>query len=420
MLTDVQIRKAKAQEKDYKLTDSGGLHLFVSKSGGKLWRYRYKFAGKEKLHSLGQYPDMSLVEARAERDKQKQLLKSGRDPSAVKKIEKISTKSSQGDTFEVLAREWHGMKKSMWVEVHAADVIDSLEADVFPFLGAMQMNDITPANVLSVLRLIEARDAKETAKRVRQRISAVFVYAISCGKANTDPAAIVQGAMAPRKKGRQPAIVNLDQARKMLKDVEEAPAHPITKLAHRLLAITAARPGTLATTPWREFDNLGHNLPIWEIPAARMKLRKEFKDEPDRDHLIPLPWQAIEIINTIRTVTGKCPYVFPNARHAHKPMSENAMGYMLNRAGYHYRHVPHGWRSTFSTVMNTLYREDEAIIELMLAHVPKNKVKAAYDRAEHLERRIELAQIWADLILEGAPSPKELLDRPKKILKRAA
>ncbi|TWB19497.1 site-specific recombinase XerD [Rhizobium sp. ERR 1071] len=419
MLTDVQIRKAKAQEKDYKLTDSGGLVLFVSKAGGKLWRYRYKINGKEKLLSLGQYPEMSLVDARSERDRQKQLLKSGRDPSAVKKIEKISTKSSQADTFEVMAKEWHELQKPQWVERHAKDVLDSLEEDVFPFIGALAMNDITPANVLSVIRLIEARDAKETAARVRQRISAVFVYAISSGKANTDPAAMIQKALAPRRRGKQPAIVKLDAARKMLEDVENTPAHPITKLAHRLLAITAARPGTLATTPWHEFDTLQHNRPIWEIPAARMKLRKEYKDDPDRDHLIPLPWQAVELINTIRLITGKGPFVFPNARHAHKPMSENAMGYMLNRAGYHYRHVPHGWRSTFSTVMNTLYRQDHAIIELMLAHRPENKVKAAYDRAEHLERRIELAQIWADLILKDAPSPKELIGRPRKVLAKA-
>ncbi|MBB6488770.1 tyrosine-type recombinase/integrase [Rhizobium lusitanum] len=420
MLTDTQIKKAKAQEKAYKLFDSGGLFLFVSTAGGKMWRMKYRFSDKEKLLSIGTYPEMSLVDARAARDQAKQVLKSGRDPNALKKIEKISAKASQADTFEVLAREWHELQKPQWVEIHAQDVLDSLEKEVFPYLGSLAMNDITPANVLAVIRIMEKRDAKEKARRVRQRISAVFVYAISSGRANTDPAAIVQGAMAPRKRGKQPAVVGLEEARQMLKAVEEEPAHPVTKLAHRLLAITAARPGTLATTPWHEFNDLGHNLPIWEIPAARMKLRKEYKDDPDRDHLIPLPWQAIEIIETVRSITGKGPFVFPNARHAHKAMSPNAIGYMLNRAGYHHRHVPHGWRSTFSTVMNTLYRDDEAIIELMLAHVPKNKVKAAYDRAEHIDRRVELSQIWANLILEGAPSPKELLDRPRKILKKAA
>lgn len=415
-LTDMQVKKAKADEKAFRLADEKGLFLFVTTAGAKLWRMRYRFNGKEQTLSLGSYPDVSLTDARRARDTAKDSLKAGRDPGMVKKIDRLVGKQRHSETFETIAREWHDLQKSQWVEVHAADVMTSLKNDVFPTLGHLPIREIDEALVLATLRMVEKRGAKETARRLRQRISAVFVYAIASRRAERDPAAIVAGAMAPIQKGRQPAITNLDAARAMLRAIETTPAHPVTKLAIRLLALTALRPGTLIRTPWAEFDQLDEAAPVWTVPALRMKLKKQFKDDEDRDHLVPLPRQAIELIDVLRDLTGKGPYVFPNQRHAHKPMSENAMGYLINRAGYPGRHVPHGFRSTFSTVMNDVMPADSKVIDFMLAHVPKDKIEATYNRGLYLPRRTQLAQQWADLILEGAPSAEELLHGPRKIL----
>ena len=220
--------------------------------------------------------------------------------------------------------------------------------------------------------------------------------------------------MAPLKKGRQPAVTDLEQVRAMIKAVDEQNAHPVTKLAFRLLALTAVRPGTLIGTPWAEWREIDEDNPVWQIPAERMKLKLQHKGDEARDHLVPLSSQAVDAIRALWTLSGKGPLAFPNVRHAHKQMSENAIGYLLNRAGYHQRHVPHGWRATFSTVMNEHYPADKPVIDLMLAHVPKDKVEGAYNRALHLKRRRELAQIWSDLIFEDAVPAAKLLIGPRR------
>jgi integrase len=420
-LTDTQVKKAKPADAAYRIADSGGLFVFITPAGGKLWRLRYRFNGKEKTLSLGAYPDVSLLEARSARDEAKKSLKSGRDPSAQKRIERLIGRRQSEETFETIAREWHALQKPNWVERHADDVLSSLEDDVFPDIGPLPLRNITAPIVLAVLRQVEQRGAKETARRLRQRISAIFVYAIATGRAEDDPAATVLKAMAPMVKGKQPAVVELGGACALLRATEAVPSHPVTKLAIRLLALTAVRPGTLAATPWAEFADLRDADNIWQIPAARMKLKLQHKEDEERDHLVPLSTQAIETIEVLRKLTGRGTYVFPNGRHAHKPMSENAMGYLINRDGYHHKHVPHGFRSTFSTIMNERYPADRFMIDLMLAHVPKDQVEAAYNRARYLARRKELAQIWADLILPaGSPTADALLAGPRKILTTAA
>lgn len=411
MLTDVQIRKAKPTDKPYRLPDGGGLHLFVTPAGGRHWRLRYEFGGREKLLSIGPYPAIGLAAAREARDEAKALLRAGRDPSIAKQLRRSTV---AGDTFEAQARAWHARQAPAWSERHAGDVLKSLVDDVFPLLGAVRISDITPAEALAVLRPIEERGAVETARRVRQRMSGVFVHAIASGVCVSDPAAIVQAAMAPLIKGRQPAITNLDDARQVLADAEATAAHPLTKLALRLLAITAVRPGALIGTPWSEFAALDPVAPIWTIPAERMKLRRQHKTDATYDHLVPLPRQAVETIKAAWRLSGRGPLVFPSTRSAHRPMSENAIGYLLNRAGYHSRHVPHGWRSTFSTVMNERFRGDRQVIDLMLAHAPKERVEAAYNRAEHMARRRELAEIWADLIMAGRAPAEDLLGLPRR------
>ncbi|EFO33775.1 putative prophage CPZ-55 integrase [Roseibium sp. TrichSKD4] len=417
VLSDAKIRKTKVPEKPQKLADSYGLHLYLTPAGGKFWRYRYRYEGKEKLPSLGEYPHVSLADARALRDEARAILVSGNDPSKVKKAEKSAAAIAPDRSFEAIARDWHKLNETTWTEKHRGEVLTSLEVEVFPTLGKLPIDEITALQVLETLRKIEARGAKEKARRVRQRMSAVFVYGIAMGICENDPAAQVQKAMAPLKKGRQPAVTDLLECREIIKRVETTPGHPVTKLAHRLLAITALRPGALINTPWSELNGLDEEDPVWVLPAERMKMRLHLKNDDARDHLIPLPAQAVEIIDALRKFSGRQPFAFPNSRHAHKPMSENAIGYLLNRAGYHHKHVPHGWRSSFSTIMNERHPDSRAIIDFTLAHVPKDKVEAAYNRALYLKQRRELLQEWANILLVDQMPISEVVKTPRRVFK---
>lgn len=405
-LTDAAIRKAKPAERGYKLTDDGGLHVFISPAGGKSWRWRYEFAGKEKLLTLGQYPVMGLADARVARDEARASLKAGRDPAIVKKQQQLVAAVQSTETFEVIARSWHAMSLPRWSDVHAQDILDALERDIFPAIGASPIRDVTVPQVLAVVRTVEKRGALETARRNRQRMEAVFDFAIAEGKAADNPARTVTGAMAPMVRGRHPAVTDLAGAREILQRLEAQSGHPLTKLAHRLLALTAVRPGVVLNLPWAE---LPEGETVWTVPALRMKLSTQEKLKGERDHLVPLPKQALEVIAAARHLSGLGPLAFPNYRNAHKPMTEGAIRTLLNKAGYRDRHVAHGWRATFSSIMNDLYPADRHIIDLMLAHKLKDETEAAYNRALHLKRRTELAQLWADLISEGLQPAKNLL-----------
>ena len=414
MLTDIAIRKSKTRAKGYYLSDRLGLCLYVSHTGGRYWRFRYQWQGRGKILGLGEYPALSLEEARAARDAARALVKTGRDPASTRRASILTAQKVAAETFELIAREWHAKQIRTWAARHAVDVLHSLERDVFPHLGTTPIREITAPDVLAVLRKIEARPAIETAHRVRQRMSAVFVYAIASGRSETDPAAIVEKALAPVHRGRQPAVRTIEQAREVLECVEATPGLPLTKLAIRLLALTAVRPGTLATVPWTEFEGVDADNPTWLISSQRLKLRVGRKGDDTYDHLVPLSRQSLEVINAMRMLTSESPFVFPNVRRFHQPMSENAMGYMINRAGYHGRHVPHGWRATFSTVMNELNRSDREVIDLMLGHVPRNTVEGAYNRAEYMPERRVIAQQWADLLLVDRPPALDLLSFPRR------
>jgi integrase len=418
MLTDLQCKRAKAGEKDFKLADARGLYLFVTKSGFRSWRWKFRFAGKEKRLVLGSYPEMSLGSAREARENAARLLKSGMDPSLqAKQLASIRLEEAAA-TFEAVAREWHGQQVSGWVPRHAADVLKSLSRTCSPRIGALPIKGITSPMVLAVVRAIEDRPSIETARRVRQRISAVYSYAIASGLAVADPAAPIRAALKPLIKGRQPALATLDEARALLRMVEAAPAHPMTKLASRMLALTALRQGVLRTTMWSELEALDREEPIWQIPAARMKLKLDRKLDARFDFMLPLSRQALEVLDAARAFAPYSRLVFPSQRHAHKPISENAVGYLYNRLVTHGRHVPHGWRSTFSTIMNERAQSqglagDRAIIDLMLAHIPDG-VEASYNRAAYLPRRREIAQEWADMLLKDMPPAIALLEGPRR------
>jgi integrase len=391
-LTESQVRSAKPRQTGYRLPDDRGLFLWITPQGGRHWRYRYKIDGREKVMTFGPWPEVSIVAARKKCDAAREQLREGLDPTLV---------AGAQEPFQDFARRWVEMQRPRWTETHTGDVLVSLERDVFPVLGPKPIGSIKSPAVLDVLRAIETRGAVETAHRVRQRMSAVFTFAMAEGKIATDPAAPVRAALKPVTKGRQPAVVTIEEAREVLKAAEMVPARPETRLALRLLALTSVRPGEIRGARWIEFtlDDLD---PVWIIPAVRMKMKRE--------HVVPLSRQAVETMDALRLVTGRGPLCFPSARQPNKSISENAIGYLINRAGYHGRHVPHGWRAAFSSIMNERRPTDRHIIDAMLAHVGKDKVEAVYNRAQHLALREKIAQEWADILLAGFPSARDLLE----------
>lgn len=416
MLTDMAARKAKPKDRPYKLTDSGGLYLMVLKSGVRSWRMNYRFDGKEKTLTFGQYPEVDITEARDRRDSVRRQLRDKIDPDAERKREPAIPATVH--TFEGIARDWHHLNTPKWKPHHAADVLHGLVEDVFPDLGKKNITAIDAPMVLATLRKVEARGAIDGARRLRQRISAVFVYGIASGLCSLDPAAVIMRAMAPMKEaGRRPALLDITAARTILADCDKTPAMAVTRLAMRLLALTAVRPGEVMGAAWDEFEGMDGAEPLWRIPKERMKGERGQQYE----HLVPLAPEAVAVLDVARGLTGRGPLVFPNVRSSHAPMSGNAMGYLLNRAGYYGRHVPHGWRSTFSTTMNEIAERegrvsDRAIIDLMLAHVPKDAVEQAYNRAAYMPRRREIARTWADQLMAGAAPPAALLDLPSRTI----
>ncbi|BCI65674.1 integrase [Acetobacter aceti NBRC 14818] len=402
MLTDVQLRRLAPREKPYKLADTGGLFILVQKNGSRLWRMKYRFGGREKLLAFGAYPEVTLAAARDARDQARAELRAGRDPSLTRRQRQAQARRTDRQLQHV-GEMWIQTQSARWTPRHSEDVRTSLQRLIWPHLGHIDLDDITAPMVLEAIRKIEAGRAKETARRIRQRLSAIFLFGIAHGLGSHDPAAVIKGALAPLKKGRQPALIDLDALRQLFQDVEAIPAHPVTLLAMRFLALTAVRPGEVHAMAWHE---VSADRTTWVIPAERMKMRRE--------HVVPLSRQARDILDAVSTLTGRGPLVFPNARWAHRPMSENALGYLLQRAGYAGRQVPHGFRASFSSIMNEHYPQDRAVIDLMLAHSNQNRVEAAYNRALHMERRQELAQIWADLLMSDAADAVTLLQHRKR------
>ena len=469
-LNDAKVKAAKPAETAYKLADSGQLYLYVTPAGGKLWRMNYTFgrnaAGRpvQKTLSIGAYPIVTLVQARAKRDEAKALLLEGRDPAIVKQLTRADRSAAADNTFEVVANRWFE-KKSGWVlakldewrqangaarvrdaanwtkpgtrgwsAVHSDDVLKSLRRDAFPVIGALPMIDIDTPKILEMLHKVEARGSIESAHRLRQRVSDVFNFAMAAGICRVDPApaALIKVLADKPKAKKQPSIVDglrtnedrIERMRQLVRDCEAERTRAGTKFALRLLALTAVRPGEIAGARWDEFEDLGGEHPLWRIPAARMKGDQDRKEEEFGDHLVPLSFQAMEVIHALRQVSGNYELLFPSERHSHRSISENTLRALLIRAGYYQRHVPHGFRAAFSTIMNERAdREwrarggegsspDRAIIDLMLAHVPANRVEAAYNRAAYLDRRRELAQEWADLLIVDMEPPAAQLGRP--------
>lgn len=424
LLSDAKVRGAKGQEKAYKLSDGQQLYLHVTPAGGRHWRMNYQLRPKgsakavQKTLTIGSYPAISVKDARTARDRAKELLAKGVEP---KPEDLFQRTIEEKPTFEEVARAWHKLQAKQWSKVHAADVLDSLEADVFPVVGALPISDIKAPVVWSILQAIVDRGAIETAHRTRQRMSAIFVYGIAVlGLVETDPAASLGIALPKKPKAKkQPAVTSLREVRQMLIDCEAERCRASTKFALRLLALTAVRPGELHGARWHEFEDLDGDAPLWRIPAARMKGDRDRKADEEGDHLVPLAPQAVAVLRTQFRLTGELDLVFTSDRHIHRPMSANTLRALLIRAGYFQRHVPHGFRAAFSTIMNEKAKAqgqvgDREVIDLMLSHVPANKVEGAYNRAAYMPRRREIACEWADMLVGDMWPPTVQLGQPMK------
>lgn len=421
MLTDQACRKAKPATKAWKLFDEKGLHLLVTPSGFKSWRLKYRFGGKEKQLVFGPYPEVSLREARDRRDDARRLLRDGSDPGLEQKRQQARRRSGvdQIRTFRSAALHWHALQMPGWKPKHAAEVLSSLESEIFPTLGAMALDEIRPADIRDLLVAIQARGALEAAHRLRARISRIYELAIASDLAETDPAASIGAALRPKVKRMHPALLNLKDARAFLSRIESDVGFPGMKLASRLLALTAARPGMVRFAEIQDFEGLDGSEPIWRVPADKMKLALAESEQDAFDFIIPLARQSVEAIRVAADLAGRRKYLFPSMTRPNRPMSENALNANYRRdTTFGGRHVPHGWRASFSTIMNERAIDldqpgDRAIIDLMLAHKPGG-VEAHYNRAAYMKRRRIIAQDWADMLLEGAVPPEALLNGPRR------
>lgn len=410
MLTDVAIRNAKPRQTTYRMADAYGLYIEVLPTGSKRWRWKYRMGKAEKRLTFGPYPLISIKRARELRDEARAVHLGGIDPGASRRAAKMKTR--YGETFEAIARSWHAQKKVTLTDRYAEQVLTRLEANVFPHIGKLAIREITPPMVLEVCRKIEARGAATMAHEVRGHVSEVFVWAIAAGIAESDPAAIIRRALAPMSAGRRAALVTVAEARELVAKIDAlGRARPATKLASRLLALTAVRPGPLREAEKHEFEDLDGDAPLWRIPAAKMKLSKRNKGDRAFDFVVPLSPAAVAIVREAMTLTGKPQskqrLLFPGVSRR-VPISDSTLSQLYLDAGYRGRHVPHGWRASFSTIMNERAAkagrpEDRAIIDLMLAHM-RDDVEAAYNRAAYMDRRRELACEWAELLMGPTPA----------------
>ncbi|WOJ16720.1 tyrosine-type recombinase/integrase [Citrobacter koseri] len=380
-----QVDAAKPREKAYKLADGAGLYLEVVPSGSRYWRMKYRFNGKEKRMAFGVYPAVSLAQARALRDEAKKKLAEGIDPSFAKKEEKLVRDVQLNNTFQAVALEWHGTKVSRWSEGYASDIIEAFNKDIFPYIGQLPVNGIKPLVLLNVLRRMENRGATEKAKKVRQRCSEVFRYAIVTGRAEYNPAADLTSAMSGHESKHYP-FLTVEELPDFFKALTGYTGSPLVVLAARLLILTGVRTGELRGAFWSEFDL---EKAVWEIPAERMKMK--------RPHLVPLSTQALEIVQQLKVISGQYPLVFPGRNDPRKTMSEASINQVFKRIGYTGKVTGHGFRHTMSTI---LHEEgfNTAWIETQLAHVDKNAIRGTYNHALYLEGRREMMQWYADCI----------------------
>ena len=394
-LTDAKIRNAKPEAKPVKLVDGGGLYLEVRPSGAKLWRYRYRIAGKENVFAVGEYFNdkrgghVSLDEARSERDKARALVKQGIHPAHHRQAERLATHAENANTFEAVALEWIAKKKPGWTPYYLRQVERFMRADVLPKIGKLPIRSVTAAHLLEIVKLIEGRGAETVAVLVRQWASAIFRYAVATLRADSDPAAALKGAIhRPKVEHHKP--MTRDQIGDFVKALDGYAGYRTTVIALRLMLLTFVRTVELRGAEWSEFDL---DRAEWRIPSERMKMR-----EP---HTVPLSWQAVELLRELHTYTGGRTFLFPNYRNPKACMTATTLNRALERMGFNGKDSigfsAHGFRATASTILNeTGFRPD--VIERQLAHAERDKTRASYNQAEYMPERVAMMQQWADMV----------------------
>lgn len=390
-LTDIKIRQAKASERPLKLSDGNGLYLEVKPNGSKLWRYRYRIDGKENLYAIGDYPTITLSDARKVRDDARELIKKGQHPAHDRQNGRRQTIASNRDTFKAIAQEWIEKKRGGWTPYYLLQIERGMKTDIYPRIGRLPIRAVTSADVLAILDRASKRGAETVALNLRQWCSAVFRYAVATLRADLDPAAPLRGAVI-----RPPVEHSKPLSREDIADLQNRLAvyggHRTTIIAVRLLLLTFVRTTEVRHAEWADFHLEDAE---WRIPAERMKMR--------RMHIVPLARQAIEALRELKTVTGDGRCLFPNTRRPHDVMSGTTVNRALSIMGFAVGEVSgHDFRATASTRLHEMgYRSE--IIELQLAHTERNRVKAAYNHADYLLERRQMMQAWADW-LDGVAS----------------
>jgi integrase len=382
-LNDTRIRKTTAGSTVRRLSDGDGLYLLVQPNGGKWWRFDYMHQGRRKTLSFGTYPEVSLVAARARRAEAREKVAAGIDPS--RERQEAREAAVQAMTFGEVADEWLERQRHVLALATFEKATWVLKTLVGPWLGKRPIAEIEPPELLSVLRRIESRGKHETAHRTKQRCGQVFRYAIATGRAQRDPSADLRDALTPVRSKHRAAVTHPEQVGELLNAIDGFNGTFVVKSALQLAPLVFVRPGELRKAEWSEVDL---EAAEWRIPAERMKMREA--------HIVPLSTQAIAILQELRRLTEHSRYVFPSIRTITRPMSDGTINAALRRLGYDSdQHVGHGFRAMASTLLNEMGWQPD-VIERQLAHAPRNKVRAAYNRAQHLAARRKMMQEWAD------------------------
>ncbi|HCK83096.1 MAG TPA: integrase [Hyphomonadaceae bacterium] len=390
-ITEPQIRTAKPAARPYKIFDSGGLFVVVTPSGGKLWRFRFRHDGKEKLLALGAYPKLGLQAARKQRDTARETLDEGIDPAAERRRRKRVAADSRALTFRVVAKAWHANHAHEWTPAYAKQVLNRLEDDIFPSLGERPVADIEPKEMLATLKKVEERGVLETTRRLKQYCSSIFRFAIASDYCKHDPAAPLKGALKPPPRPTHHLALARGDVGDFLIRLSAYDGEPETRIAITLALLTVVRTKELRAAEWAEFEYLDQPArALWRIPAERMKM-----DDP---HLVPLSRQACAALGDLHARTGAKKFLFPS-RARGGVMSNNTMLYGLYRMGFHGRTTTHGFRRLFSTEANE-HGYEEDWVERQLAHDERDRVRAAYNAAQYLPQRRKMLQWWADFLAE--------------------
>ena len=389
-LSDIQVKNAKPQEKEYKLMDGFGLFLLVTPTNGKLWRFDYRINDKRKTIAFGAYPALSLADARQRREDAKKLLANGVDPGEMKKALKATDKDIATNTFEAIARQWHLKFSSAgkWSTIHAADILHRLEKDIFPPLGSRPISEIKPKELLIVLERVVSRGALDSAHRLRHHCGMIFRYAIVCEHAERDIAADLRGALPPVKGGHHAALTTPKDLAPLLRAIDDFTGSFVVKSALQLLPMLFCRPGELRAATW---DEINFDECIWEIPAERMKMKQP--------HIVPLSRQAIDILKALHPLTGYGKYVFPCNRSPLRCMSDNALNGALRRLGFTKDEATaHGFRASARTILDEVLKVRPEFIEHQLSHSVRDALGTAYNRTSHLDEHKKMMQLWADYL----------------------